>query len=285
MSIALESPNSAPDHPAPDGAALWDSGTRLVIEHYRREAMLTANAAAIAIVVMLIITVSPDPPIPRSSERWFPYLGTFAALLLVGGLAAIWRARQWRLLLAGAAWRAYDMVWVPRTRELPHAALVLTPGDPEEGDSPLLRFGSAFRWQRAALTAASGTVVWLAGDPAQRAVLALPASGVLLPARALNAPDPERYQEAASAFAAADPALLAERRAAAERTYRIVRLRAAAIWLALLLTALARPTTVTAAALALYAVAFAIMTIRARLAHGRAMADTTFAHGRAMADT
>lgn len=139
--------------------------------------------------------------------------------LITAGALMLHRARTWRALLAQGAWQAY------RVRELPtvkrrglerlNPGLELLPLPPSwEPTSPatatpaatpiLLQTPKMTNGRRARLHKCNNNTIWMAGDPAAKVVLAIPATHELFPAKAPSR-SLHRYYAQAAATSTPDP--------------------------------------------------------------------------------
>ncbi|HXB14708.1 MAG TPA: DUF3592 domain-containing protein [Solirubrobacteraceae bacterium] len=136
----------------------------------------------------------------------------FAGLFMfVGGAVTLVRARRWRGLLASSPWRPYRVGAAPRVGRrarlrLASPGLEVTPEGSPSGAAAVLGLASTWRWRREGMARHAGETVWLAGDPAGKVVIALPATHELIGASAPGVGAASSYLGAAAKPRDRDPA-------------------------------------------------------------------------------
>lgn len=213
---------------------------------------------------------SPTASLPPAWGRPLSLAGVFGLALLIGGLAAVRRATRWRVLLAGAAWRAYRLTYIRVPRHSP--GLVLS-AEGAAGTSLNLRLAPVFKWRSTMLKTASGGVVWLAGDPAAPTVLAVHPGPQLFPARPLRSRELGSYQKALARVEAMRSLSLPERRAATARAYQRSELRVVVGWGCLGLLTISHPSTLAWIVLGTESLVWGAALVRLRLARDRALEE------------
>jgi Protein of unknown function (DUF3592) len=174
------------------------------------------------------VTVIYDPrhpldirtPEEENEPSWtvVPLIFAFIAglFMLIGGAVTLVRARRWRGLFAGSPWRSYRLaVLVPngRLRSLRASpGLTVTPEDSPSAKASVLRLASTSRWRRAGITRHDGETVWLAGDPAGKVVIGIPATHELIGAAAPGARARSSYPGADAQHANRDPVQVSKAR-------------------------------------------------------------------------
>jgi len=147
---------------------------------------------------------------PRSTVAPLVLALVAGLILLVAGAGTLARARQWRRLLASAPWRPYRARYFARATR--GRLQPLNPGlevvalDSPSSAPALLRLASAWSWRTDRMARYDGETIWLAGDPAARVVIGLPATRELLGAGAPRAGIARSYRQAASQSPSRDPA-------------------------------------------------------------------------------
>ncbi len=137
-------------------------------------------------------------------------------ILLLGGAGTLVRERRWRRQLATSPWRPYRaryLARVVRGRFQPmNPGLEVIPVDSPSSAPVLLRLASTWRWRTDRMRRHDGETIWLAGDPAARVVIGLPATRELLAAGAPRRAIAESYRQAASQSPPRDPAQIKKAR-------------------------------------------------------------------------
>lgn len=130
-------------------------------------------------------------------------------ILILGGAGTLVRARGWRRQLATSPWRPYRaryLARVVRGRFQPlNPGLEVIPVDSPSSSPVLLRLASTWRWRTDRMSRHDGETIWLAGDPAARVVIGLPATRELLAAGAPRRAIAKSYRQAASQSPPRDP--------------------------------------------------------------------------------
>lgn len=252
---------AAPSVPA--GIALADEETSAATIRYLRAALATAGLGAVALAAVVLIVALRT--VPNSWVRPLALGGMFGLLLLFGGLAGAVRAKRWRILLAGSAWRAYRLTYVPLLSRSP--GLVLAP---EDASLPplMLRLGKVFKWRSLLLKTASGRLVWVGGDPEAHAVLTLHPGLRLFPAEPISR-HLVRYQTAAARTLAVESLAPAVRRVAIMKAHSTAELKLVIAWGSLGLLTIWRPTTLAWLVLAAESVVWGAAIVRLRMARDR----------------
>ncbi|HTX30407.1 MAG TPA: DUF3592 domain-containing protein [Solirubrobacteraceae bacterium] len=171
--------------------------------------------------------IPPPGSLPNAWAGPLVFGGLLGFLLLIGGLGAAVRARQWKALLAGSEWRPYRLTYVPMLWRFP--GLVLVPED-ESLPPLLLRLGAELKWRSLLLRTATGRTVWLAGNPNSHAVIALLPGPQLFTAMPLHRGNLARYESAAAKAREAHTLSPAERQAVIEKAYRRANLPILIVW-------------------------------------------------------
>jgi hypothetical protein len=256
-------PPSPTAPPPPSGIAIADSATSTAATQYLRTALATALIGAVALAAVVLTA---GVHTLAGEAQPLTVGGSFALVVLVGGLGAARRARRWQVLLAGSAWQAYRLTYVPVWRRKP--GLVLAPQD--ESLPPLmLRLGTVFRWRSLLLKTATGRSVWVGGDPHKHAVLALHPGPRLFPAEPIRPRSLGRYRAAATRVGAGRVLTPAERYAALEKAHQKAELPIAIGWGVLGLATIFSPTTLAWLVLAAESAVWGSAVVRLRRARDR----------------
>ncbi len=212
--------------------------------------------------------------LPNSAAELLVIALVVSLFLLVGGLVTVARARRWRRLLAGSSWQAYQaryLAEVRRGRFWPlNPGLELVGLDTAAGSVAPLRVASSWRWRTERLRSCNGKTLWVAGDPAGRVVLAIPATRELYAAAAPRAALAGSYAAAAGEPVTANPGK-------AKKALRTVSVSVVAEW-ALVCTLAIWQTDANDVALALiavYTVAVAVVLIIVRRAYQKPTDEST----------
>ena len=153
---------------------------------------------------------------PRLAETLLMLALLTGLSMLAGGAVTLERARRRRRLLAASPWRPYRARYLPRVTRA--RIQPLTPGlevvpvDAPSTEPALLRLASTWRWRGDGIAAHDGETVWLAGNPAGRVLIAIPATRQLIGAGAPRAGLARSYERAASESRRREPAQVKKER-------------------------------------------------------------------------